>query len=146
MAVLMIVAVSTTSAFAITPGDYPNPSFSTWPISHGELFDGDAVVTNAIETVGENEVCVSTVKVPINTEFVIYNVPGEITDVTLNEGYPPYISAELVTEDGVTYLVVKVLCSVSADDFAPNLTFAITVNDHPSSTSGEFRIVPVTAQ
>jgi hypothetical protein len=136
MAIFMIAAVTTVSAFAIDPDTYPNPSFSSWPASHGELFAGPAVVTNAGG--------VSTVTVPINTHFVIHNVPGDITDVTLlsDTTVTPYISASLGSSSGgIADLVVTCSDSVTAAGFAPELEFEITYTSHISSTDGILYIV-----
>jgi hypothetical protein len=131
MAVLMVAAVSTTSAFAIAAGSY-TPSFSTWPASHGPLFPGNAVVTNANN--------VSTVTAEINTHFTIHGVTGDITDVTLLSG-SPYLSANLTTIGGTTYLVVTCADSVTAAGFAPELEFEITYASHTNSTDGTFKIL-----
>ncbi|MDR1246455.1 MAG: hypothetical protein LBK57_05440 [Clostridiales Family XIII bacterium] len=127
MAIMMIAVISTVSAFAITPGSYANPSFSTWPTSHGALFAGPAVVTN---TDG-----VSTVTVPINTHFTIHGVTGDITDVTLLSG-SPYNSAQLTSGN----LIVTCSDSVTAAGFEPELEFEITYATHVNSTSGIFKI------
>jgi len=127
MCVAMLFSVMMISASAIDAASDYTATFSSWPSSHGTLFSGDAVVTNASS--------VSTVKVPINTSFTIYGVSGTIEGVTLVSG-TPYLSADIVTEGSVKYLVVTCAESVSDEDFAPTLAFTISYSGHTSSTSG----------
>jgi hypothetical protein len=130
MATLMVASAGVVSAFAVDDGSY-TATFDSWPASHGVLFPGPAVVTNADG--------VSTVTIPINTSFTIHGVSGNILDVILLSG-SPYTSAYLDTSVSPANLVVTCSDSVTAADFAPELEFVIDYGSHQSNTDGTLTI------
>jgi hypothetical protein len=138
MAILMIAAVSTVSAFALTPGDYVPTLTATFPPGAPQhdldFFDSPATVAADGVTVTIPLINPATVTVtyPNGTEV---ESTGHIDGVTVDplSGYTVYLTD--YDADNIAHtLVIVAPANTSISNFAPLITFAVQLDSgsHPS--------------